>query len=119
MIADYAFYTGTYLGDTIPSDKYNFFGERASDKLARYEAIMPKTESAQTTLKKCACAIADILYENKQSTKNGQGVSSESVQGYYTVSYSVVDEETLKKKINNVIGDYLGGYITRVVRVVY
>lgn len=120
MIADYNFYTTVFLGETIPEDKFDFFGERASDKLARYEKAIPRNPSAQLALQKCACAIAELLYENKQAKKNGKEVSSESVNGYYTVSYATANENTIKKEVNGIIVDYLGIYLSmRPVGVIY
>lgn len=120
MIANYEYYTGTYYGYTIPSEKYNFFAERASDKLARYQAFLPDTEDAQNALKKCSCAISDLLYNNAQGSKNGKKIASESVNGYYSVSFSTESETALKTKINGVIKDYLGVYLSmKPIKVIY
>lgn len=125
MIADYTFYKDTYKGITISNaDEYEYFGERASDELALYVDRLPNTLTAQVALKKCACAIADTLYGYYKSHKDGYSgstVSSESVNGYYSVSYggSGSSQNELKEQIFNSIRLYLGNWIFRKIKVVF
>lgn len=110
--ADWAFYKEEYLGIIIESaEAYGYFAERASDELARYAKCVPQTEEAQTALKKSTCAIADILYNDFSASKHGQRMSSESVSGYYSVSYTVNDSSTIRKTISQAISKYLGVYL--------
>lgn len=110
--ADWTFYRDVYLGIIIESaEAYGYFAERASDELARYAKCVPQTEEAQTALKKSNCAIADILYNDFSASKHGQRIASESVSGYYTVSYTVNDSTAIKKAISQAINKYLGVYL--------
>ena len=120
MIATYEYYTTTFYGTTIPQAEYNYFAERASDRIARYQPILPSSDGAQEALKKCACAISEVLYNNAKGSKFGKQIASESVNGYYSVSYSTESETALKSKINAIIRDYLGAYLTNMkVAVIY
>lgn len=113
--ADFDFYQNEYKGIIITDGgKYGYFSERAGDELAPFVKMIPQDDGeAQSALKKCACAIADILYGDFNQSKNGFArINSESVNGYYSVSYSAVDDVTLKKKINANIVKYIGAYIT-------
>ena len=117
---NYQFYTGVYLGIVIDdSTKYPYFAERASEELALYAGYIPNTEEAQNALKRCECRIADILFEDYNSSKNGQKISSESVSGYYSVGYAVNDAEAVKRSIRTAINLYLGKYIFTPAKVIY
>lgn len=119
MIADWAFYQNNYHGIIIASETdYGYFAERASDELAPYADSIPQVGDAEVVLKKCACRIADILYGGFKSSKNGQAINSESVSGYYSVSYSANDAETINKNINNAIRTYIGKYLVRPIKVI-
>lgn len=114
MLADYDFYKNEYKGIVIAdANSYGYFGERASDELALFSNrdVFANDETAQTQLKKCACRIADIMY----ASTNGKGVSknitSESVAGYYSVSYSQVDKKQIQGQIDTAITLYLGRYL--------
>lgn len=115
MYADFDFYQNNYKGIIITdSGKYGYFAERAGDELAPFVKYVPTDNSeAQIALKKCSCAIADILYGDFMQSKNGfSKINSESVSGYYSVSYSAVDDIAIKNKINANIIKYIGGYVT-------
>lgn len=114
MLADYEFYKNEYKGIVIAdANSYAYFGERASDELALFSnrQVFSTDDIAQKQLKKCACRIADIMY----ASTNGKGVSknitSESVAGYYTVSYSQADLKQVQGQINSAITLYLGRYL--------
>lgn len=120
MIADFDFYKNTYKGIRFTTkDEYEYFAERAGDELAPFEKH-PKlqTSEAQNALRKCACAVADILYGYDKLSKygvDGGKINSESVSGYYSVSYggdSGSNGVSAKaKEINRAIAKYLGKYI--------
>lgn len=110
MLADYNFYKAEYKGIVFAdANSYEYFGERASDELAFCSnfSIFREDEMAETQLKKCACRIADIL---NSKSKSGN-IASESVSGYYSVSYAMITDKDINRQINAVIGKYLGGYI--------
>lgn len=113
MLADYNFYHNTYKGIVFAdANSYGYFGERASDELALYSNMKVfENETANTQLKKCACRIADILYSDTNNGKVGKAIASESVAGYYSVSYSVATQEQIQHQINTAITLYIGRYI--------
>ena len=114
MLADYDFYKTTYKGIVFAdANSYEYFGERASEELALYSSreIFSKNEEASNQLKRCACRIADILYSQSSNSKVGKNITSESVAGYYSVSYASPTESQIKIQINTAIKVYIGKYI--------
>lgn len=119
MIADFEYYKNQFHGIVIPSDEeYIYFAERAGDELALYVNRVPNTNDAQTALKRCACRVADIIYGDFKLSKYGSQsgkISSESVSGYYSVSFATTGGieaiSALKRQINTAITLYLGKYI--------
>ena len=121
MLADYDFYKEQYKGIVITdANSYGYFGERASDELALYSSrsIFNEDVNAKEQLKKCACRIAEILYASTNGGK-GKNITSESVAGYYSVSYAQATESQIKGQINTAIKLYIGKYILGVKRVIW
>lgn len=117
-IADFTFYQDTFKGVAIKSEEeYAYPAERAGDELARFVDFIPKDEAAQNLLKRCACAIADIKFNVEKSSKNGNPITSESVNGYYSVSYGAATGAEAYNaeaaRIRSLIIMYLGRYIQR------
>lgn len=113
----FEFYKNVYLGIAIEdSNLYSTFSERASEELAPFSTKIPNTTDAQLLLKKCECRIADILYYDYKSIKNGQKMASESVNGYYSINYNINDFSQVEKQINNAIKLYLGKYVLKSTR---
>lgn len=122
MLADYDFYKNNYKGIVITNaNSFDYYGERASDELALYsnKSVFTTNGDAMTALKRCACRIADILFSATGNSKNGKTVASESVGGYYSVSYKDITDEQTKAKINTAIKLYIGRYIMGVKKVVW
>ena len=115
MLADYVFYKSTYKGIVFAdANSYEYFGERASDELALYSnlKIFATDSTPETQLKKCACRIADILYAGSGGGKVGKSaITSESVAGYYSVSYATTTDAQIRGQINTAITLYIGRYI--------
>lgn len=119
MIADFEYYKNSFHGIVIEKEsEYGYFAEGAGDELAPFANRIPNTDEAQTALKRCACRIADILYGDFKLSKFGssQGkITSESVSGYYSVSYgskeSVNGVSALRQSINTAVTLYLGRYV--------
>lgn len=112
VYADFGYYQNEYKGIIITdSGEYTYFAERASDELAPFANRVPDTDEAQIALKRCACRIADIYYGDYKSSKNGQKIASESVSGYYSVSYNINDYAQVRRMINSAIVLYLGAYV--------
>lgn len=123
MLADYDFYKKTYKGIVFAdANSYEYFGERAGEELALFSSrsIFNEDITAKEQLKRCACRIADILYASTNGGKSiGKNVSSESVAGYYSVSYATTTNEEIKKQINTAIKLYIGKYILGSKRVIW
>ena len=120
--ADFNFYQSEFKGQTIPSEEaYATPAERASDELARFLGRIPADDTAQTLLKRCACRIADIAFETYKGSKCGAPITSESVNGYYSVSYGVATgaeaEKAYRAKVNSAIALYLGRYLQHAAKV--
>ena len=111
--ADFDFYRNSYKGILITSDWiYSIFAERAGDELALFANRIPNDDEAQNALKRCACRIADILYGDWKQSKNGVSkINSESVSGYYSVSYATPTYGQIRLQINSAIALYLGRYV--------
>ena len=111
--ADFDYYQNAYHGILITSaDDYAYFAERAGDELAPFANCVPNDDEAQTALKRCACRIADILYGDWKQSKNGVSkISSESVSGYYSVSYATPEYGQIRIQINGAITFYIGKYV--------
>lgn len=122
MLAEYDFYKNEYKGIVITdANSYGYFGERASDELALYSHYSVFDDiTAKEQLKKCACRIADILYSTTNGGKSiGRSVTSESISGYYSVSYATPTTSEIKSQINTVIKLYIGKYIFGVKKVMW
>ena len=111
--ADFEYYQNDYHGILITSaDDYAYFAERAGDELAPFANRVPDTEEGQTGLKRCACRIADILYGDWKQSKNGVSkINSESVSGYYSVSYATPTYGQIRLQINSAIALFIGRYV--------
>lgn len=117
--ADFEYYQNSYKGILITSaDEYSYFAERAGDELAPFANRVPDTEEGQTALKRCACRIADILYGDWKQSKNGVSkINSESVSGYYSVSYATPTYGQIRLQINSAIALFIGRYVLGVRKV--
>lgn len=121
MLADYDFYKNTYKGIVFAdATSYEYFGERASDELALFSnrKVFQET-TAETQLKKCACKIAEILYSSNNGKVGSKDIASESIAGYYSVSYATTTDEQVKAQINTAIKLYIGKYILGSKRVMW
>lgn len=114
LVADYDFYKNEYKGIVIAdANSYAYFGERASDELALFSQrkVFDDDETAQNQLKRCACRIADILYASTNGKGVNKNITSESIAGYYNVSYGQVDLKQVQGQINSAITLYIGKYL--------
>lgn len=76
-MAEYAFYSGTYLGTSIAESEFPRLAKRAASQLVRYKRIYTITgdEEAENM---AVCAMADALYYF-ETAANGGLVASASV----------------------------------------
>ena len=86
--ADYDFYLNEYLGDAITGEDFPRLSQRASDYIrSATKGLSDRADGLQLeAVKKCACAIADILLDESIMTASAfsgeQAVSSETVGGW-------------------------------------
>lgn len=114
MLADFNYYKTKYNGIVISdANIYEHFGERASDELALYSnrAVFKDDAEAENALKRCACRVADILFSQYSSQKDGKKILSESIAGYYSASYGDITNDEIKRQINTAVKLYLGRFI--------
>jgi hypothetical protein len=90
--ADYAFYTGTYLGTAIASADFSRLAQRAAeviDELTFQRAAGVITDATDTDtiaqIKLANCALAEDI-QTAEASGNTDGIASESV-GTYSVTY--------------------------------
>lgn len=76
-MADYEFYTGVYLGGSIPKDEFPRLAARAAEQLARYRRQYT-VRGAPEDGDRAVCAMADALYYF-EAAANGGLVQSASV----------------------------------------
>jgi len=98
--ADYAYYTGTYLGTAVSSSDFSVLVARASTALdrltfGRARPVVTEDTDEETidAIKMATCAMVDELNLASISGTGG-GVTSESVGGY-SVSYAAGAPATL------------------------
>lgn len=78
-MADYGFYTNTYLGGSIPASDFPRLSQRAGEQLARYKK-MYTVDAAETAAEDMAiCAMADALYYFETAANTPQSASIGSV----------------------------------------
>lgn len=98
--ADFTFYTNTYKGRILNSSDFEVLSERATDYISAFSYGM--TDSSDLTadeellLKKCTCAVADVLSECGVSDLSTGIKSSESV-GSWHIGYAVQPDDRAKQ----------------------
>lgn len=76
-MADYAFYTGTYLGGSIPEAEFPRLANRAGEQLSKYKHLYTVTGDVAAE-NMATCAMADALYYF-ETAQNGGLVTSSSI----------------------------------------
>ncbi|MBP1737282.1 MAG: hypothetical protein H6Q60_1163 [Oscillospiraceae bacterium] len=74
-MADYAYYTGTYLGTSITESDFLRLATRAASKLAYYKRVYTVTENTDAE-NMAVCAMADALYYFETAANGGLTQSS-------------------------------------------
>lgn len=77
-MADYQFYTKTYMGGSIPAEDFSRLAKRAGEQLVRYKRIYRVTAPEQDSEDMAVCAMADALYYF-ETAQNGGLVTSSSI----------------------------------------
>lgn len=84
-MADYKFYTFTYMGGSIPADDFPRLERRAAEQLAQYKRTYRVRTPDVDSEDKAICAMADAIYyfetaQNDMVTSSSIGSVSSSVQ---------------------------------------
>lgn len=113
IYADYAFYADDYLKGrkaAVESGEFDYFAAQASQTIKTYTCSNIDDEDVPECVKMCCCEIAEMLCRNEQLIANGEGLSSESVQGW-SRSYesSEVRQSFIDSFVHNVIYKWLSG----------
>lgn len=79
-MADFAFYTGIYLGGSIPAADFPRLAKRAGEQLSRYKRIYTVTIQDENSEDMAICAMADALYyfETIQNVPQSTSIGSVS-----------------------------------------
>lgn len=79
-MADYAFYTSTYLGGSIPEADFPRLAKRAGEQLSKYKRLYIVTAPEANSEDMATCAMADALYyfETAQNTPQSSSIGSVS-----------------------------------------
>ena len=79
-MADYVFYTDTYLGASIPQADFPRLAKRAGEQLARYKRMYTVTAIELSSEDMAICAMADALYyfETMANTPQSSSIGSVS-----------------------------------------
>ena len=87
-MADYTFYLGEYMGDSIPAEEFPRVVARAEAQLKRYKRIYAVSSPDKNGEDMAICAMADALYyfESVQNGSVGGQISSVSI-GSVSVGY--------------------------------
>ena len=108
MIADYAYYIGTYHGDKLTQAAFEKNVIRAEKEMKKYISI---PDNPTDDYKMCCCSLTEIINDN-QNVENirFKGLKNESVQGY-SVSYENASETkfSAKKRIIDEINFWIDG----------
>ena len=78
-MVDYAFYTGTYLGDSIPAADFPRLAKRAGEQLARYKRLYTVAAPGTDSENMATCAMADAMYYFETAQNAPQSASIGSV----------------------------------------
>lgn len=78
-MADYQFYTGAYMGGSIPDGDFPRLVKRAAEQLARYRRIYRVTPREPGGEDMAVCAMADALYYFETAANTPQSASIGSV----------------------------------------
>lgn len=108
--ADYTYYTDTFYGDLIPEDSFDKCITRASDYIDRLTMNRAASYTADDSVKKAACAVAEqyMLIGSARASVAAGEIASESV-GSHSVSYrsGVETSVALENGIYNIAVSYL------------
>lgn len=118
MFATYKFYTSEYLMGRAPSiseEEYPFWESEAEMEInARtFGRLQRDKKLLNDQVKKCACAVAELLYKADRMEKQNSGAgplvsySNDGESGTFDLSESVLTESGKRAKIADICRKYL------------
>lgn len=119
MYADHAYYASEYLlgrAPAVPEDEFQYWEKQARTVVDRqtFDRIKANEALISKPVKDCVCAIAEHLYKADRLNQSGQApgivasYSNDGESATYNVSGSVYTESGSKKKVRELIYQYLG-----------
>ena len=106
--ADFDYYINIYNGGKVSEDKFDYLAERASDFIDKITFNRLKNgdyPEFQDKIKKCCCALAEIVGDYEKSRNNSE-IASETI-GSYSVSYKNISAENYQSSMQNTAKQYL------------
>lgn len=119
--ADYEFYVSTYLGDAVPEADFDHMAARAGeylDELTGGHAAAAAGE-ALDAVRRCCCAIAEVLYADQQRAKESAAggppsgaVLKAETNGTWRQEYELTADatKTTDRQMYDVAKRYLGAW---------
>lgn len=86
-MADYTFYTDTYLGGSIPEVDFPRLSKRAGDQLTQYKRLYCVTAPSNDSEDMAICAMADAMYYFESAQNGVAGPISSASIGSVSTSY--------------------------------
>lgn len=119
MYTNYEYYISEYLlGRTpaVPEKEFPYWEKQARAAVDQWTFNRVKKDNSLISepVKDCVCAIAEQLYKTDKIKQNGDApglltsYSNDGESATYDVSQSIYTEEGSKKKVRNLIYQYLG-----------
>lgn len=104
-MADFAYYTDSYLGTVIPEKAFPGMAKRAEEALQRLQRIYRVTVPGEDSRNLAICAMAEVLYA---ASKRRSGVTAASV-GEVSVHYgnSESSDKALQRELYEKASIYL------------
>lgn len=99
-------YEDLYKGFKVPAgNEFDFYAERATDKINANIADTLEAEEVTDNVKKCVSAIVDLLY-----TMDNEGPELKSEKsGKYSRTLNVSEAKSLDMKVYKIMTEYLTG----------
>ncbi len=118
MLATYEFYTSEYLmgrAPSIPESDFPFWESEAELEIntRTFGRLRRDKKLLNDQVKKCSCAVAELLYKADKIDKQNSGVgplvsySNDGESGTFDLSESVLTESGKRAKITDICRRYL------------
>lgn len=108
--ADYAFYTESFLGKSIPAEEFGHYALLATQYINSVTFDRIVGEPIEEVKMVCCAVAEDYFSAGQSSAKSASGIASEKV-GSYSVSYATPTKETAQvaeKQLYNAAKLWLG-----------